>query len=70
MSADRDRLTDASRDGAGQTVKADVGYELSFAPLTVWEEKLSKGYQPGDTPTGARKANPQVTGSTRGARDI
>jgi hypothetical protein len=70
VSADRDKWTDASRDGSGQTTKGDVGYELSFAPITVWEEKQAKGYQPGDTPLGAKKARPMDTGSTRGARDI
>lgn len=70
MSADRDDLTDSSRDGSGQKRFEDVGYELSFAPISVEEEKRMKGYQKGDTPTGARKARPMDVGSTRGSADI
>lgn len=68
--SDRDRLTDAARDGDGQIRKEDVGYELSFAPLTVWEEKQNGGFQMGDTPTGARKVAPGMTAETRGASDV
>lgn len=70
MTADRDRLTDASRTGEGQTRKEDVGYELLFTPRTVWDEKQHGGYQVGDTPTGAKKVAPTTTAGTRGAADI
>ena len=70
MSADRDKWTDASRDGSGQTIKGDVGYELSFAPISVEAEREAQGYQKGDTPLGAKKARPMDVGSTRGSGDI
>ena len=62
-------MTDASRTGSGQVQKKDVGYELSFAPITVAEEKANHGYNPGDTPSGARKARPLDTSGNRGASD-
>lgn len=70
MTADRDAWTDASRDGSGQTLKGDVGYELLFGPITVEQEKKAKGYQPGDTPLGAKKARPMDVSGTRGSSDI
>lgn len=69
MSNDRDTFTDAGRGGGDQLQKRDVGYELSFAPITVAQEKASKGYNPGDTPTGAKKAAPLKHSGNRGAAD-
>ena len=70
MSADRDKWTDASRDGRGQQRKEDVGYELLFGPQSVYEEKLNHGYQNKDVPTGAKKVAPNRHSGNRGARDI
>jgi hypothetical protein len=70
MSADRDTYSDCSRDGSDQKLLKDVGYVLSFAPLTVEQEYKLNGYNLGDKPTGKGSLRPLDTSGHRGASDI
>ena len=68
MTVDRDKYTDAGRDGRDQLQLKDVGVILDFRATTVEKELEQNGYDFSDTPTGAKKPAPYLPQLTSGGR--